>query len=625
MSNFEPESIEQVEEALYEPQKVRTQPKPIKGLKKPEERKAFADKLTLMVMAGMEQVGRLSDRWERNEQLYRQEPIATGTEVSGQPRHVPIVQPRVDQLVANICGPLFANEPYYVAKGWGMDAGRSQEVESFVHFFNQRAQLDRRYRKGIRLAAKAEPAIVRVHFEDGHADHDTPDSDTKVQMKQAYVGPAISVIHPKNFVCYPLYVGDIAEAKVTGHRFARRVQEIRERQLSGIYFDAETIYGGEDPQEWNAGRSKEWSLTEEASGIVGETDQAVEVWELIVKEDLDGDGFEERYLVHLVPDQGFLLSCQRYGAEYEDGVCIPYSRPWYFELFIHESDDGELYRSNPFVQNLQGIQVTFNEIWNLIVDGSMMAATPAGFTNDRLLHGEFVKYQPGTIYHVDGPLNIVWAAPKFDPGVLPAVLDKLEMLADAASRISQAGIGQNMKAGTTATEAAGVLAGQQVGLDEYRTNAAMCGSQMCDFVRELSFLHFDNLVEAYGEQLPGANDLEGMRAKMEKPLIWEPNGKSGTNSPQQLIEKIQLVLQFAQIFGYNVAELGKVVLQALDLPVDIDRLMPQPMAPGGMNGMGVPGGVGGDVPQPGMGQPQGMVGGPQGQMPPDMGELGPVG
>jgi hypothetical protein len=545
----------------------------------PEGRKAWAEKLVRAIDASDAQQGQLPDRWERLEQLTRLQPVNAGVQLEegDEPRTMPVITPLVDQLVANVCGPVLSQSPYFVAKTFGPDSARSEPVEQMVQWCLERAQFDRRFRKATRVTAKAEPAIFRVHFEDG-AQINTPETDAQALARQGYVGPSISVIHPKNFVCYPLYAGGINKAKTVGYRFGMRAQEIKEKQAEGIYFEDAIVYGGDNPQDHQAGRDKDWSLTEESAGITDDLDQNVDVYELVTKEDF-GEGKESWWICHVAKRDKCLLLAQPYGAVISEGgneEFVPYSRPGYFEHFLHEPDEDEFYRSNPFAQNLQGIQLAFNDIINLVIDGNIHSAFPAGFTTSAGLMEKFSKYKAGTVYHVRD-VNIVWTKPQMDNGVLLPMLEFLQQLAASVSKISQPGMGQEMKSGTTATEAAGVLAGQQTGLDEYRSNAMMGPTVMCDFIRELCYVHWPSLENTYGGMLPIVDP-----SPLASPVIWQPNGKTATNSPQALIQKIQLLIQLApMLFGadpltgmpnINTAELARVVLDALDLPIDVSKL-----------------------------------------------------
>lgn len=556
-----------------------------KGLRTPEDRSNIAQEICRMIDAAIEQQGDISDRWELNESFYRSQPIPTGTEVSGVTRPINITKPRIDQIVANVCGPTFSVEPYFSARGYGSKGQHAKNCEKNVHFVNQRAQLDRRVKKAVKRAALTAPAIMKVTFQNG----DGEESDTG-----KYVGPDYKVIHPKNFAMYPLYTGTVEKAGFVGDRMAMRAQDIREEQKRGTYFTlTEVIEGGDEPQGWEAGRSKDWSLTNEDSGILDRENEAVEVWEGILRKDLDQDGFEELYLVHVAKTQQLLLMAEPFGVEVEmvtpqfedDGTgnvvqvgeesqseFRPYSRPWYFPINLTEADDDEFIQSNTVAQDLQGPQMMVNEIVNVLLEGAMIGAMPAGFTNSSSMPNSLIRYKWGEIHYVEDPLNIVWVQPKFDPSVMPEMLEFALKVADSLTKMSQAGLGQESQGDTTATEYSGILQGQQVGVDDTRSTVATCLAPMMDFVREMMFLNWETLLEYYEDEMPYP-DIECMQYG----FTWEPMVKGSANTPQSVTMQIQAFMGFLGQLGIPltpevVVQLLNVFMGSLDLPVDHEEL-----------------------------------------------------
>lgn len=576
-----------------------TKTKPPKGFRTPEERKKIAVDVCLMIDAAITQQGGLPKRWERNEELFRGQPIATGTEIGDTTRSVPTVGPRIKQVVANVTNPVFSVEPYFSARGYGVNGEDAKKCEKNVHFFAQRGQLDRRVKKALMIAAKADPAIIRVHFEQGQGQEEQ-DADTQSRQTSTYIGPTYTVIHPKNFAIYPLYTGRIEEAAFVGHRFSKRAQDIRELQAKGVYLDVESDFGNDDVQMYEAGRNKQWSLTEESSGILGDGNEQVEIWEGIVKKDLNGDGFEEYYLVQVAKTNQVLLKAEEYGTKktvqelvYDEmGMpsvildefgeedlettskeeFVPYSRPWYFEVSFSEPEDDEFYRSNPIAQGLQDMALIINEITNLLVDGSMMAVCPPLFTNSPHLQEATINYKMGTLNYCDDPANMKQLEISFNPGVLPNLLEYYEKKADAVVTLSQAGQGQESQGDTTATEYSGILQGQRTGMDDTRATVCTFLAPMMDFTRELIYANGETVLEYYGEELPDP-DLESM----SRGYTWEPMVKGGTNTPQEITMQLQTLQGFLGSLGIPptpelILEYINIFAGALDLPTDMEKL-----------------------------------------------------
>jgi hypothetical protein len=327
-------------------------------------------------------------------------------------------------------------------------------------------------------------------------------------------------------------------------------------------------------------------------------DEAVECWRLIVRL---ADGF---WICRLARKNAVLLSAEPYGvtATLAGGRkrYTPYSRPGYFEGLLQEAEEREFLREVPVAHKMQALQLVFDKLLNSMIDGSGMAATPpiiaTGAIGDA---GKLIEYEPNSIIAMQGDVRLTPIPVAFNPGQMPALVSLISDLADAASRVSQAGVGQQFTGSPTATEVSGVLQGQRIGLDEYRANACQGPAKLCEFLVELARLHLPSLLKLYGADFPvqDASLLEGQ-------FTFEPTGKTMESTPGALVEKVKLAMQMAQqmVMGgllppQLLTEFFKVLLDSLNLPIETDVLQkyfhrPEPGAPGG--GAGV-------VPQPRVG------------------------
>lgn len=370
-------------------------------------------------------------------------------------------------------------------------------------------------------------------------------------------------------------------------------------QARGVYLETAEDFSNDDVQQYDAGREQSWSLTDESSGILGDGNEQVEIWEGVIKKDFNGDGFEEYYLVQVAKTNQVLLLAEPYGTtkteskgvmldgqpsmvanemgemewESEDVTeFVPYTRPGYFEVSFSEPDDDEFYRSNPIAQNLQECALTINELVNLYIDGSLMTALPAGFSNSPQLQEALLNYKAGTVNYCDDPVNISWVQPKFDPAGIPDMIEYFEKKADAAVTLSQAGQGQESQGDTTATEYSGILQGQRVGLDDTRATICTFLAPMMDFTRELLYANWETVLENYEEEIPYP-DAECM----EHGYTWEPMVKGGTNTPQEVTMQLNTFMGFLQSMGVPmtpdlIMECINVFMGALDLPTDMEKL-----------------------------------------------------
>lgn len=586
-----------VMEQVEEPAPVPTDPNAdtkLKGLKTKEERTAAANEVCDAIEASYKQAGSIDQRWKKVKAQYSLEPVDAEVQLDGEePRQIPITRVKINSIVASVVDPVTKQDPYFTGKAYGKDAERVEDCQRSVHFFNELGQFDRTMRKATRTSCLAEPAIVKVTMADTREDV----TDAEGMPQGGYVGPKDEVIHPQNFAIYPLYSGRIAEAVYVGDRAFMSRQSIEEAVWSGLFYDDVDIdgLGRGNPQDTHDPNNPPHSMTEESSGITDPKDEPVEVWDGIWKKDLDGDGKAERYRVRVARKSRQLLSAERYGVHYDDGTFVAMSRPWYFEWFLQEPEDDEFYRANPVAHNLQGLQSGISGIAHLMIEGGYWNAMPPIFTDSLQLSQQYLKAKPGGLYYTPNVGNIKTVSGAFNPTTLPAMLEKMEQWSDAVSQVSRSASGQASPGVDTATEMRGILAGQAQGENEYRANAMVAACQVCDFKRELVYLHYSTLREVYGDSLPCSS-----RENLRKPLIWTPNAFSTGDDPQVIIQKIQLLMQMAPAFGWAMAPLGDLLLSALNLPIDVSKLKTQsapgvgPLNPGGMPA------------EPGMAVPQGM-------------------
>ena len=533
-------------------------------VKDPEKRKQLAILVCKMIEDGQSSKEGLRARWTACEKAYRGQPDDQGLTITPESESHPanIVKPRIDALVTKTCNPITSQRPYFSAFGYSADRARIKTNEDSVQFMLERANFPRKFREGTRLSCMAAPSIFKVPFNielsDFMAGHSEESQDLPRPFK--YVGPSIDVVHPNDFVLYPLTVKGVTRARLAGDRSSLRVKEVKERQQSGFYFDTETIYGGDDPQSWESGRDSTWSLTDEASGIAEPDDEIVEVWDCILRHDLDDDGFEERYRLVVALTSRVLLEFERYGAMMEDDTTgetefVAYSRPWYFAHAPTMPGYGEFFHSNPIAHDLMPVQGAYSDGMTLMIESGKMMAFPAGFIKGGKLSDKVKRYQPGEYHYLESDQEIVFVDPKFNPSVWPMLFNTLKADADALVRISQNGTAQST--GKTASESVILNNNMEEGADEYRDVAAMAPEEVCDFLRELAFIHYGILLEAYGEQFPCQN-----RDDLMNPLRWEATGKTSDTNPQIVGQGIQEVLGMLQ----NETTMQALIASGVDIP-----------------------------------------------------------
>jgi hypothetical protein len=232
-------------------------------------------------------------------------------------------------------------------------------------------------------------------------------------------------------------------------------------------------------------------------------------------------------------------------------------------------------REVPVAHKMQALQIVFDKLLNSMIDGSEMAATPpiiaTGAIGDA---GKLIEYEPNSIVAMQGDVRLMPVPVAFNPGQMPALVGLISDLADAASRVSQAGVGQQFSGSPTATEVSGVLQGQRMGLDEYRANACQGPAKLCEFLVELARLHLPTLIRLYGDDLPVQD-----AALLDGDFSFEPTGKTMESTPGALVEKLKLAMSMAQqmVMGgllppQLLVEFFKILLDSLDLPIETDVL-----------------------------------------------------
>lgn len=564
---------------------IKTHPNPSNEMRPPQmkdpaERKKLATTLCSWIENGCKQKGSLPDRWRKNEEIYRGQPDDTyGLRVTedAEPQVYNIVKPRVDALTTKVCQPLTANRPFFSAIGSEEMRDDLKEAEDVVQFVYDNAKYQKKLRTITRHSCMAAPMYWKVPFVSETEDMlaDSQGDALNMPRPYRYVGPALKIVHPNDMVIYPLITGNIERARMVGERYFMRLAELRELQRTGKYFDTDTIYGGDDPQSWESGRDSEWSKTEEAEGIENAEDEVVAYWEVIVKLDLDGDGFEERYRCVVADTIQELLECEYYGFKTDAGTLKPYSRIWYFPHWVEPPGYNEQFHANPPVQYLQTPQAAYSDLLTLTIEGVKMFALPAGFVKGGTLDHKVIRYQFGEVHFLPAGVEIEFLQPKMDIQHIPFLLDTIKKDADALLRISQNGTAQVQ--GDSATEAAILENNMEEGAEEYRDNVSQSGEEMADFIRELCYIHYDEMKSAYKETFP-CEDPESLK----NPLRWEASGKTSATNPQIVAQNFKDIWEVAQnpqigpMLGINLKGIFKAWVKTKKLPIpDSDIFMPE--------------------------------------------------
>jgi hypothetical protein len=177
-------------------------------------------------------------------------------------------------------------------------------------------------------------------------------------------------------------------------------------------------------------------------------------------------------------------------------------------------------------------------------------------------------------------MNIQPVGSRFNPGAIGTLTELCERMGDAIAKIAQAGMGQEFNPGTTATAAAGMLAGQARGLSAQISRFGEELLAMADFARYLAAIKYEQLKAFHGSQLKVQDPSQYLAH-----FLITLNGSAGTD-PMSIIQKLELLVQTAMSLGVPIDARGtfETILNALDLPVSTSKILPEQDALGGQLG-----------------------------------------
>lgn len=558
------------------------------------------------------------DRWKRTQRVYDEAVVLSSLTFLKDivPYSMPLMVPRVNGIVSDVCGNLASASPYFILRAPGQDE-HLEDAEATLHYALQQAYFERKVRDAGYMAGLRGRGMLRIRYEtmssallsgedevmtmadDSAADPqgletfegqvpaggEGPDGDLadppgsmpidevfepeappkeedKAQVR--YSGLVIDAFKPENCIVYPSFVENISDAMMVGHAFFQRAEDIDQKRQFGRYFK-DSVTG----------------LTQDApeAVVVDAKDYAIKCYDLLCKLNEPGKP-EKRYRVTIQYSNSEVLDIE----EYE----LP--TPWYFApAFIYEID--QFWPSRSIADRMIEIQTIYNDAVTEIILGTAASA----WTNVAV-SGATGQQQSATagmcsFMFFRGNPTFTPIPSKFEPGGLEFLMQKCESGADLVSRYSQLQQGQSLPAGATATEAEALSQGQQAGISEYGDNFAQELCRMADLGRFLLALNFQAFSDFHGAAVTcQASDLRGR-------LLIEANGKSAAQTSQAIVSKITALSQLAQALGIPVmpsaegvsgAELFKAGMASMDLSVSTAKVMqpytPPPMMPEQSNG-----------------------------------------
>jgi len=482
--------------------------------------------------------GSLPDRWEKNEQLYNIDPRATNLNiVEGLASYpIPLWKPKADRIIGTVFKAITGIEPYVQLVPESEEAELVEAASRVEKALMTLAThdpgkygFDRALRQALRIAVNTGVSAIYVH----------PLDDGSILFEPT---------HPKDLVVYPHEVGDMQKAKTIGHRYWKLRSEITALKEAGKYITDDV--GGANAVGERGGKSEDFGKTTDTPSAIPADDQ-IECFQVVRRCDL-GEG-ETDYIICVAYQNKKVLMVEP----------LPYEKGRLYYDVRFDDEYGSFWPAMSPGQDVQGLQLLYSDLHNVIIHGSYAAAFPDTYIIGGTLNTKIKRRSVGTVYELPANVSVQQFNNGFNGEGLANMIPQIERVADSVSRISQLGTSQNMPSGTTATAAAGFLQAQEEGKDQYTTYIAPVVAEIFQFLLELLQSHFELFTEKHGSTL-GIQSFE----ELTIPYRFLPTGKSSTSSPQVLIQKLQMVMQLAMSPGTKLdpGAVENQILQALDLP-----------------------------------------------------------
>lgn len=161
----------------------------------------------------------IRDIWRECSMASKNQPIGGTVQLRGVPNLTyPLINPRVKALVKNVANPTTSLTPYNLVKRFGGTDPRYEYTEDAVQTLFELGNWRKAARKGVKAAAIADPATVRVQM--------------IVDDETGEVRPEFTVVPAGDFVIYP--VGErIENATVCGNVFTELRGDIQRKINEG--------------------------------------------------------------------------------------------------------------------------------------------------------------------------------------------------------------------------------------------------------------------------------------------------------------------------------------------------------------------------------------------------------
>lgn len=449
-----------------------------------ESRQKIGRLLYQYVTAGIDVQGRAPKWWEAVERQYRNEapdsPLGPdGQDAGYQQFHMPLSQPRLDMLAAQVCTVICKQVP--VMMDTEDDENVADARQRLGHDVWKDAGFESRIRDAAAITGCTDLAYIRL----------TPSYANRGAVE-------MDVIHPDVVSVFPALPQGIQAAQCVGHQLFMRRFVCDSMMDSGDYYKVENL-GASSQDESDIDSEQRHTGTNLGETSPSRDAELIEVWPCVVRlnlakiEDPESTVVEEKlYWASLDFKGAQLLKLEEYGFDY-----IPYFR------FRFIGSPRYFYSGQSVGRNLYGIQDMYNSLWSGFFGGAMQAASGGPVVGEGLTDGEkYKKFGMFSIIEADSPVQPWQGAVRFDGQPFPTMIAACERVADQVSRISQNTQGAQALGSTTATEQSIIAAGVATGIEQYISRFSEDLPAMMSLTMQIIADDYNGYAQRYGKPEP---------------------------------------------------------------------------------------------------------------------------
>jgi hypothetical protein len=502
----------------------------------------FANYLQVEVQAALEARAALKDRWDQNEEIYRNEQEGNTVQLydNFEPRSTPIMSPRINRIVNVTMTTLTSPSVWVQAYPDDKNQKGADALERGNQTILQRSGLKRTLRRGLKTAALDGLSIIRV--------------------RMTVEGLQTEYIHPNDFIVSPTYGLNMEQTHLAGHRFSIPLWKMQDRVKDGTYDlikpEDVTQAMAKDPDETASGFNPATDKSQsEVDGQDRMTDM-VELFECLVRIMVGNKRKWVRAVINL--DQSQVVMVEDYN----------YPRPWYFDLRFHDEAE-KFWPATSIAQNIKGLCMLYNDMANLLVAGSMGTAVTPTIISGGTLGKKVTNIGLGQLIQTAHEVKVQGLPQNFDAGAMPALMQELSNLIDAETGISQNSIGQENLSSQTATEAAALEANKKQNEGAYAEFSGAFLEEISKWVTYLVRVHTASVRSWYGQALE-----EEYFGAIRNRVRWESTGSQTGNSPQVLTAKLEalMALTSQEQSEYHYGRVENAIVNAMQLPMKTEAL-----------------------------------------------------